>query len=167
MIALADVAVSVTNAEEAAAWWEEKMGFLRHLVGGAGHAVMVAPEGDRFVLHLCEGFEPVSAGNTGIAFVSDELEALARRMEAKGVVFTEPFQKREWGGMAKFADPDGNVYWLLGAPAAFIERETRSRAGASAERKVPSPTRHRTGSSRPRRRPSSRASVRSARARRA
>ena len=130
MIALADCAVTVTNAQESARWWKEKLGFDVHIVGGEGHALTVAPAGDRFVMHLCEGFEPVDPGNSGIAFMTDEIGPLVRRMVAAGVHFPEPLRKESWGAMAKFADPDGNVYWLLGAPASFIRREARRIARA-------------------------------------
>jgi len=129
MLALADFAVTVSNAKASADWWQRKLGFGVHTIDGAsGHAVMIAPPGDRFLLHLCEGFEPVEAGNTGIAFVTDDIERQVRRMESEGVVFTQPLQVQSWGGSAKFADPDGNVFWLLGAPAKFIRAQTRLRA---------------------------------------
>jgi predicted enzyme related to lactoylglutathione lyase len=129
MLALADLAVTVSNAKASAAWWQQKVGFGAHTIDGPdGHAVMVAPPGDRFILHLCEGIEPVEAGNTGIAFVTDDLEAQVRRMETEGVVFTEPLRLQGWGGSAKFADPDGNVFWLLGAPTRFIRTQTARRA---------------------------------------
>lgn len=128
MIALADCAVTVTDAKAAARWWTEKLGFAVHRVGNGDHAVMVAPPGDRFVLHLCEGFEPVQPGNTGIAFMTDEIEELVRRMKASGVQFPEPLRQEPWGGIAKFADPDGNIYWLLGAPSKFIRTEAVRRA---------------------------------------
>jgi predicted enzyme related to lactoylglutathione lyase len=129
MIALADVAVTVNDSKASASWWTEKLGFAVYTLDGpGGHAVLVAPPGERFVIHLCEGFEPVEPGNTGIAFMSDDIEAMVRRMEAAGVMFTEPLRKTEWGGSAKFADPDGNVFWLVGAPSAFIRRETRRKA---------------------------------------
>ena len=132
MIAVSDVAVTVRDANASAAWWHEKVGFEVHTIGApGGHAVMVAPPGDRFVLHLCQGIEPVEPGNTGIGFVTDDLEDLVRRMEASGVRFTEPLRKESWGGMAKFCDPDGNVFWLLGAPAQFIRTETQRIAGAA------------------------------------
>jgi uncharacterized glyoxalase superfamily protein PhnB len=128
MIALADCAVAVSDSREAAKWWTEKVGFAVHTVGRGGHAVMVAPPGDRFVLHLCEGFGPVEPGNTGIAFVTDEIDALVRRMESAGVGFPERLKKESWGAMAKFADPDGNVYWLLSAPSGSIRQERARRA---------------------------------------
>lgn len=128
MLALADCAVTVTSAERSSRWWAETMGFAVHTVGGSGHAVMVAPPGDRFVLHLCEGIEPVEPGNSGIAFVTDEIDALVDRMRSAGVRFPEPLAKKTWGSSAKFADPDGNVFWLLGAPTKFIRAEMGRRA---------------------------------------
>jgi len=131
MIALADCAVVVSDAKAAAEWWHDKIGFAIHKVGDGPHAILVAPPGDRFILHLCEGIEAVSPGNTGIAFVTDEIDRLVSRMTAAGVDFPEPFQPTSWGGMAKFADPDGNVFWLLSAPTSFVrtERDRRAPAG--------------------------------------
>lgn len=133
MIALADCAITVSDAKKAARWWRNALGFDTHTVGMGEHAIMVAPPGDRFVLHLCEGIEPVQAGNSGIAFMTDEIEEVVRRMEKAGVEFPEPFVQQAWGGMAKFADPDGNIFWLLGAPSAFVRRE-RARTAAAPSR---------------------------------
>ena len=130
MIALADCAVSVSDATATADWWAENFGFDVHIVGGSGHAVTVAPPGDRFIVHLCEGFEPVEPGNTGIAFVTDKIGPLVARLKSAGVRFPQPLKKQPWGSMAKFADPDGNVFWLLSAPPTFIRTETR-RKGTS------------------------------------
>ena len=145
MIALADCAIVVSNAERAARWWVDKLGFAVHTVGGGGgHAVMVAPPGDRFVLHLCEGIASVEPGNTGVAFMTDDLEGLVARMLRKGVAFPQPMRKESWGGMAKFADPDGNIFWLLGAPAPFVKRERARRAPTARSkpaRAVPGPRR--------------------------
>ena len=131
MIALADCAVTVSDAQRAAKWWTEKLGFAVHRVGTGEHSVMVAPPGDKFVLHLCAGCEPVEPGNTGIAFMTDEIDRLVARMEARGVQFPEPLKKESWGAMAKFADPDGNIFWLLGAPASFVRQERDRRAPAT------------------------------------
>jgi catechol 2,3-dioxygenase-like lactoylglutathione lyase family enzyme len=123
-IAMSDVAVVVKDANASARWWGENLGFLTHTVGPPGsHALMVAPPGDRFLLHLCEGFEPVEPGNSGIGFVTDDIETLVERMTKGGVRFPEPFEKTEWGGRAKFADPDGNVFWLIGTSGSFLRRE--------------------------------------------
>lgn len=59
MLALADVAVVVSDAKASAKWWVKNLGFATFTVGGeGGHAILVAPPGERFVLHLCEGFAP-------------------------------------------------------------------------------------------------------------
>lgn len=150
MIALADCAVMVSDTKTATRWWVEKLGFAVHRVGGSDHSVMVAPPGDKFVLHLCAGFGPVEPGNSGIAFMTDDIEALVARMGAAGVEFPEPLRKEAWGSIAKFADPDGNVFWLLGAPAAFVRAEARRRAPGPA-RAVRAPPRKRPTARKPRR----------------
>jgi uncharacterized glyoxalase superfamily protein PhnB len=132
MIRLADFAVTVTDAQAAAQWWQEKLGFGSFTLGEPGsHAIMVAPPGERFLLHLCEKFEDVEPGNTGIAFMSDEIEPLVRKMESLGVQFPQPLKKETWGSSAKFADPDGNIYWLMGAPTEFINKAAENRAKAT------------------------------------
>jgi catechol 2,3-dioxygenase-like lactoylglutathione lyase family enzyme len=127
MLAFADVAVTVSDAQDAAQWWYEKLGFATHTIGPPGsHAVVVAPPGDRFLLHLCEKFEPVDPGNTGIAFVTDDLAADVARLEKGGVEIVE--RAEDGGATVKFADPDGNVYWLIGVPTEFIRAQVGRRA---------------------------------------
>ena len=128
MIALADVAVVVSNAKASAKWWVKNLGFATYTIPGAGHAVLVAPPRDRFVLHLCEGFAPLEPGDTGIAFVTDEMDALLARMAQGAVRFPEPPKKEAWGTTAKFADPDGNIFWLLEVPTPLVRATLNSRA---------------------------------------
>jgi len=145
MIALADFAVTVSDTKRATDWWVEKLGFAVHKVGNGEHSVMVAPPGDRFVLHLCAGFEPLEPGNTGVAFMTDEIDRLVARMVAAGVPFPEPLRKESWGSIAKFSDPDGNIFWLLGARTAFVRTEARRRAPSPRGNRRASP-RKRSGS---------------------
>lgn len=148
MLALADIAVSVSNARNAADWWKDTMGFAVHTLGQpGGHAVVVGAPGDRFLLHLCEGFEPVSPGNTGIGFITDDFDDQVRRMVETGVEFPELPSGGPGPQGAKFADPDGNVYWLMGLPTRFIREETGRRAPAA----KPAPKRRALGAN-PRRR---------------
>jgi catechol 2,3-dioxygenase-like lactoylglutathione lyase family enzyme len=128
MLAIADVAVVVSDARASARWWTKNLGFASYTFGGSGHPLMVAPPGDRFVLHLCEGFAPLEPGESGIAFVTDEIDSLVQRMTKGGVEFPVPLRKETWGKMAKFADPDGNVFWLMGAPTAMVRATLRSHA---------------------------------------
>jgi predicted enzyme related to lactoylglutathione lyase len=134
MIALADVAVVVSDAKASARWWKKNLGFSSYTIGGGGHAILVAPPGERYVLHLCEGFAPLEPGNTGIAFVTDAIETTVARMQKGGVQFPEPMSQEEWGRMAKFADPDGNVFWLLETPTAMVRATLKSRAPVRAAR---------------------------------
>jgi predicted enzyme related to lactoylglutathione lyase len=135
MLRLADFAVTVKDAKKTANWWEEKLGFEAHTIGPpGGHSIMVAPPGERFLIHLCEGFESLEPGNTGIAFMTDQIEGQVRSMKAAGVQFTQPLKMESWGGSAKFADPDGNIFWLLGGPTEFVRQESTRLA---AERRLP------------------------------
>ncbi len=167
MLVLADVAVSVANKEASAEWWRTKIGFGVHTLEGAAHAVLVAPPGDRFVIHLCEEFEPVSPGNTGIAFVTDDLKGTVRRLRARGVAFAELPQQENGGRMAKFTDPDGNIFWLLGAPTGFVERAFSLRAAPPRAGPARSPGGRTRRTATPRARPAPRARGRSSRRRRA
>lgn len=130
MMALADVGIAVSDAKLSAKWWKDKLGFSVHHLEGNEHAVLIAPPGERFLLHLCQGFEEVDPGNTGIAFMTDDIEGVVARMEKAGVRFPEPLKKEEWGASAKFADPDGNVFWLMGSPRGFIRKAVALRAPA-------------------------------------
>ncbi|MGA9838929.1 MAG: VOC family protein [Thermoplasmata archaeon] len=144
MLAIADVAVVVSHAKASAKWWKRNLGFASYTVGGSGHALLVAPPGDRFVLHLCEGFAPLEPGDTGIAFVTDEIDALVARMLKGGVEFAVPLKKESWGATAKFADPDGNIFWLLGAPSAMVRAARNSRAPRDKHAPRPARPRRRT-----------------------
>ncbi|MEA3202203.1 MAG: lactoylglutathione lyase [Thermoplasmata archaeon] len=147
MMALADVGIAVSNAKVSAQWWKDKVGFEVFVLGGSGHAVMIAPPGDRFVLHLCEGFERPDPGNTGVAFITDDIKGQVARMEKGGVTFSQPMKKHAWGRNAKFLDPDGNEFWLLEAPAKMI-RETKANkakpGGRKAAKKAPKKARARS-----------------------
>lgn len=157
MMVLADVGIAVSDAKLSARWWSEKLGFGVHHLEGSEHAVLIAPPGERFVLHLCEGFETVEPGNTGIAFMTDEIDALVARMQAAGVRFPEPLKKEAWGASAKFADPDGNVFWLMGSPRAFIRKAVALRApllasGGAKKRAAKTPTKKKARKTSPRKR---------------
>ncbi|MCI4342354.1 MAG: VOC family protein [Thermoplasmata archaeon] len=140
MLALADVAVVVSDAKASAQWWTEKLGFATHTLEGSGHAVLVAPPGERLLLHLCEGYAPLEPGNTGIAFMTDDLKATVARWSRAGVQFPDPPEPGTESRMARFADPDGNVFWLVGAPAAFVRKAARLRAPTVARKKPRRPT---------------------------
>jgi len=103
------VAVVVSDGKKSAKWFEEKVGFK---TSAHGHWVLVWPEGAATKIHLCEG-KP-DPGNTGIAFYVKDPFKLSEEMKTKGVKFTHPVKKEDWGVNGMFSDPDGNEYWLIG-----------------------------------------------------
>src|SRR5207247_9971837 len=51
---------------------------------------------------------------TGIGFTTDNIYKLQEQLLAKGVRFKEKAEAQGWGGiMARFFDPDDNVYSLV------------------------------------------------------
>lgn len=104
-----DVAVVVSNANNSAEWYKDKLGL--EVREKQGHWITVAPKASGVVLHLCET-TPLEQGNTGIAFYVDDLDKAYTEMSGKGVEFTTKPKKTEWGSFAMFKDPDGNEFWL-------------------------------------------------------
>lgn len=105
-----DIAIVVSNQSKAAEWYRDKLGF--DIRSQEGHWVTVAPKGTDLLLHLCET-TPLEQGNTGLAFSVDDLDKTYQDMTGKGVEFTVPPKKTEWGMFAKFKDLDGNEFWLF------------------------------------------------------
>lgn len=73
----------------------------------------------------CIGVERVEPDDTqgealvgrfvGVSLRVDDIDAVYQSLKAKGVKFTSPPEKQEWGGsLAQFQDPDGNLLTLLG-----------------------------------------------------
>jgi predicted enzyme related to lactoylglutathione lyase len=101
------IAIMVSDAEKAAAWYKENLGFE---TSAEDHWVTAAPKGSSWKLHLCEGeLEP---GNTGIGFYTDDLQQTVADLKKKGVTFAMDYTKSEWGEVAQFTDPDGNIIWI-------------------------------------------------------
>ena len=68
--------------------------------------------GTGLVLFTGEGQEQMIGGFMNISFTADDVEATAREMKAKGVVFVQEPEKADWGIAAIFQDPDGNKFVL-------------------------------------------------------
>jgi uncharacterized glyoxalase superfamily protein PhnB len=101
------VAVMVSDAKKAAAWYKEKLDFETSI---EGHWVTAGPKDSSWKIHLCEGeLEP---GNTGIGFYTDDVEQTVAGLKKKGVTFAMDYTKTEWGEIAQFKDLDGNIIWI-------------------------------------------------------
>jgi len=110
------VAVVVSDRKKAVSWYTEKLG-LDHLVD-SDHWQTVGRKGGSSALHLCQvsEFDPKASlepGNTGIALTlpGDFVKACAA-LEARGIEFSSPPTKYDWGWGASIRDPDGNELYL-------------------------------------------------------
>ncbi len=108
---LSSIAIVVSDAKKSAKWYKEKLGL--EVRDRMGHWITVSSKASNVVLHLCEGFYPLEPGNSGISFVVKEAAKDQKALEKKGVKFTTPTTKEEWGTYAMFKDPDGNEFWLI------------------------------------------------------
>jgi catechol 2,3-dioxygenase-like lactoylglutathione lyase family enzyme len=123
------ISILVRDAEKAANWYQEKLGF--EIVGKEEHAVFVRPKGTTFpLIHLCAGPDAWAGdkpgGKVGVWLAcgaitfgkghpipsSDpaEVERTYRELKDRGVEFTEELQKASWGTSAVFRDLDGNEF---------------------------------------------------------
>ena len=73
----------------------------------------------------CFGVERVQLGDSegaalvgrfvGVSLQVEDIDAAYRSLRDKGVSFSAPPEKQDWGGsLAHFQDPDGNTLTLLG-----------------------------------------------------
>ncbi len=75
--------------------------------------VQVAPEGSPVSLTLVTWFDSMPAGSLrGLVLTTHDLSAEHRRLEQRGVRFSQPPKREPWGHEAVFEDPDGNVLVL-------------------------------------------------------
>ncbi len=109
-----DVAVVVSDAQNAKKWYVETLGFK--VVLDKGHGICVSPRMKEcsLFLHLCgDGFAPLEPGNTGIGFTADDFDKTCKELKEKGVRFSLPPKDEDGYKMAKFLDLDGNEFWLF------------------------------------------------------
>jgi catechol 2,3-dioxygenase-like lactoylglutathione lyase family enzyme len=114
---IASIAVLVNDAEKAAKWYQEKLGF--ELESRQGHWVTVRPHGSKsVVLHLCERCrewgDDKPGGSTGLFMKCDNKETTYKEMKDSGVEFTVDLKEFPMGGgkYAIFKDLDGNEFWM-------------------------------------------------------
>jgi catechol 2,3-dioxygenase-like lactoylglutathione lyase family enzyme len=123
------LAVVVANRHTAVKWYSDTLGLRIAYVGpphsnadptvqgtpeNAGHWIELGPSRPLTRVHICEldthGVEP---GATGITFLTDDIHSDYERLKRRGVNFTGPPRKMEWGEwLCSFFDPDGNEFDL-------------------------------------------------------
>ena len=111
------VAVVVRDKQKSKRFFRDQVGMK--VLADYGHWVTLGDKRRGAQLHVCsvrdwDKKHPYEKGNTGILILTDEpIEKAYKRMKSKGVKFTAPPKKEEWGWNCQFADPDGNQYWLM------------------------------------------------------
>jgi predicted enzyme related to lactoylglutathione lyase len=113
------VAIVVSNRKNAVRWYQKKLGL--DVIDREGHWVTVGSKRRGIRLHLCQTteFDPkgkLEPGNSGIMFqVDGDIEKAYRALKRRGVKFSHPPKKMEWGWYCGFLDPDGNEFWMVPA----------------------------------------------------
>ena len=64
----------------------------------------------KLVLFTAPGQEKLIGGFMNVAFWSDDVEATAKELKARGVEFVQEPRKADWGTSAIFKDQDGNQF---------------------------------------------------------
>jgi lactoylglutathione lyase len=116
------VTVHVSDQDRALDFYVNKLGLEKRADNAFGPGlrwVEVAPPGSRTRITLAKGFaDDAGAGIgtfTGFVFGTDDVQATYQELSARGVTFTEPPTKQDWGMVqAQFQDPDGNGFVLVG-----------------------------------------------------
>ncbi len=110
------VAVVVSDRNNAVAWYTEKFGL--DVVDDMDHWQTVGRKGAPGLLHLCQVTEydadgKLEPGNSGNAFtLPGDFQAACQALMDRGVEFTTPPTKFDWGWGATVRDPDGNEIYL-------------------------------------------------------
>jgi catechol 2,3-dioxygenase-like lactoylglutathione lyase family enzyme len=109
--------VPVRNQDKALEFYTTKLGF-KVITDSPFDATqrwieLGVPRADtHLVLFTAQGQEKMIGGFMNITFMTDDVDATAKEMKAKGVEFVQEPQKADWGTAAIFKDLDGNVFVL-------------------------------------------------------
>ncbi|MGB6500396.1 MAG: VOC family protein [Thermoplasmata archaeon] len=113
----ASIAVVVSDRRKAEQWYTETLGL--DLIDSDDHWVTVGRKGRDGVLHLCQVSEfdtagALEPGNSGIQLrlPGKDFANACETLAARGVKFSRPAEKADWGWWAAVVDPDGNELML-------------------------------------------------------
>lgn len=111
------VSVPVSDQQRALKFYTEKLGFrvITDQPFGGGQRWIelgVGRGGTGLTLFTVPGHENRIGTFTGISLLAEDVEATARDLQAKGVVFVQEPKRESWGTSAIFSDPDGNQFVL-------------------------------------------------------
>jgi predicted enzyme related to lactoylglutathione lyase len=109
------VSIPVSNQDVALKFYTEQVGFKvatdRPFMGGQRWIELLIPGSDtNIALFTPPGMENRIGGFQPVTFWCDDVVATAAALKARGVVLEEEPRQEVWGTMAKFKDPDGNIF---------------------------------------------------------
>lgn len=115
------VTVIVSDQDKALAFYRDTLGFevaMDNQMGPEMRWLTVVPPGATTQIALghvswAGGPDKARFGETGISFVSPDIDATYETLTSRGVRFKGPLEDMPWGGKATwFYDPDGNEFFL-------------------------------------------------------
>ncbi len=121
------VAIPVSDFEKALAFYRDLLGFKVQLDGRFFNWMELGPDEPASKIGLYEDGR-ASGGRkpgvpTGIAFDTGDIHEFHEQLSAKGVHFTLPPTKQEWGGvLADFTDFDGNLLEVVQDPEHYTRK---------------------------------------------
>jgi predicted enzyme related to lactoylglutathione lyase len=110
------VGVCVSDQDRALRFYLDKLGFILRTdqpFGTQRWIELEIPGADTgVVLFTPSGQENRIGTFVNTSFWTDDLEGTYEELKAKGVEFSTPPTKQDWGSFAIFKDPDGNSFVL-------------------------------------------------------
>jgi catechol 2,3-dioxygenase-like lactoylglutathione lyase family enzyme len=113
------VAVPVSDAERAKAFYTEKLGFNAdhdHKVNENLRFIQLTPPGSACSITFGVGITTAPPGSLqGLQLVVDDIEAAHAELSGRGVEVSD-IQDFDWGRFVFFTDPDGNAWAIQQIP---------------------------------------------------
>ncbi len=121
------MSIPVSNFDKALAFYRDLLGFKVQLDGRFFNWMELGPEEPQCKIGLYEAGRRTEGRKpgvpTGIAFDTDDIHEFHKRLTARGVHFTLPPTRQEWGGLlADFTDFDGNLLEVVQDPEHYTRK---------------------------------------------
>jgi len=111
------VSIAVRDQDKALEFYTKKLG-MRIITdapfdGTQRWIELGIPRADtKLVLFTMQGHEQLIGKFQNVTFVTDDVEATAQELKARGVEFVREPEREDWGTSACFKDQDGNIFVL-------------------------------------------------------
>lgn len=108
------VRILVNDWEAACDFYENKIGLTAEFKNAEFGWAELDVGGAKFGIERADADQSLVGRFLGVSLQVDNVDKTYADLIAKGVEFTAPPQKQDWGGtLAHFKDPDGNVVTLM------------------------------------------------------